>query len=264
MTIIEAARTAATGILTATADAATAAYRDAVRTYSREKLRSVAMVGADGTDTMFVDVLVEDAIIGAATAAGANILSEERGFVDVGSAITLVVDPVDGSANAAAGIPLACFSAAVVVDGEFTEAMTSWLHTDERWWASRTASEYRTSGCTSLDRAAVSMLRPHVRNRDAWWRVASAATRIRILSCSTLEAVVVATGASDAFVDAGSDTHRLMDIAAAVVLVEASGGAVIDAYDRPVEFDTDLTKRWSGIVASTPDLAEELRAAIAG
>ena len=62
--------------------------------------------------------------------------------LNVGSAVTLVVDPVDGSANAAAGVPLACFSAAVVVDGEFTEAMTSWLHTDERWWASRTGSPY--------------------------------------------------------------------------------------------------------------------------
>ncbi|MFF2115119.1 inositol monophosphatase family protein [Rhodococcus koreensis] len=73
----------------------------------------------------------------------------------------------------------------------------------------------------------------------------------------------MATGAVDAFVDAGSDTHRLMDIAAAVVLVGASGGVVLDAFGRPVEFDTDLTRRWSGIVAATPELGEELRTLIA-
>ncbi|MCB8910779.1 inositol monophosphatase [Rhodococcus rhodochrous] len=264
MTLTEAAHTAADRALSAAADAALSAYRDAISTYSREKLKSTAMLGADGTDTMFIDVVVEDAIIAAATAAGANVLSEERGWVDVGSALTLVVDPVDGSANAAAGVPLSCFSAAAVIDGEFTEAMTCWLHTGERWWASRTESTLRTSGCTTLSQAAVSVLRPHPRNRDAWWRVASTATRVRILSCSTLESVFVATGATDAFLDAGSDTHRLMDIAAAVVLVESAGGAVIDAFDRPIEFDTDLTKRWSGIVAATEELAYELRSTVRG
>lgn len=264
MTLTDSARTAADRALSVASDAALVAYQDAIATYSREKLKSIAMEGADGTPTMFIDIVIEDAIIAAATAAGANVLSEERGWVDVGSAVTLVVDPVDGSANAAAGIPLSCFSAAVVIDGEFTEAMTCWLHTGERWWASRAESAFRTSGCTSLPEAAVSMLRPHDRNRDAWWRVASTATRIRILSCSTLESVFVATGSTDAFLDAGSDTHRLMDIAAAVVLVESSGGAVIDAFDRPIEFGTDLTKRWSGIVAATPELAHELRDAVQG
>ncbi|QBJ98669.1 inositol monophosphatase [Rhodococcus sp. ABRD24] len=250
--------------LVAAADAAVSAYRDAVLTHSPDKLAAIAMDGADGTPTMFIDVLVEDAIIDAATAAGVNVLSEERGWVDVGSAVTLVVDPVDGSANAAAGVPLSCFSAAVAIDGEFTEALTAWLHTDQRWWASRNRSEFTTSGRRSAREAAVSVLRPHARNRDSWTRVADAAKRIRILSCSTIDAAFVATGAVDAFVDAGSDTHRLMDIAAATVLVGASGGAVIDAFDRPIEFDTDLTRRWSGIVAATPELAAELRDLIRG
>lgn len=252
-------RTEAHPALLLTADAATKAYREAIGAYSREKLAEVAMEGADGTPSMFIDILVEDAIIAAATEAGVNVLSEERGWVDVGSAVTLVVDPVDGSANAAAGVPLSCFSAAVAIDGEFTEAITSWLHTDERWWASRSHSDYRTSGCTDINKAAVSILRPHPRNWDAWTRVAETATRIRILSCSTLDSVFVATGAVDAFLDAGSDTHRLMDIAAATILVGSSGGVVIDAFDRPIEFDIDLTRRWSGIVAATPELADQLQ-----
>lgn len=250
--------------LMAALEAAVGAYRTARERHSREELAAIALPeGADGTPTMLVDVLVEDAIIDAALRHHVNVLSEERGWVDSGSAVTLVIDPVDGSANAAAGVPLSCFSAAVAVDGVFTEAVTCWLHTGERWWSDGRPGSLRTSGRTSVDQAAVSLLRPHPRNTDAWLRVASRAARVRVLGCSTLDAVLVATGASDAFVDAGSDTHRLVDLAAAAVLVPAAGGVVVDAFGRPIELDLDLTRRWSGVVAASHELADELCALVA-
>lgn len=51
---------------------------------------------------------------------------------------------------------------------------------------------------------------------------------------------------------------------AAVVPVTAAGGAVRDALGRTVEFDTDLTRRWSGEMAATPGLAADLCAALRG
>ncbi|MBP2049782.1 fructose-1,6-bisphosphatase/inositol monophosphatase family enzyme [Streptomyces griseochromogenes] len=94
--------------------------------------------------------------------------------------------------------------------------------------------------------------------------MATRASRIRILSTSCLEAVLVAEGSTDAFADAGSDTHRIVDLAAAMLTVPAAGGAVIDVHGRPLEIDPDLTRRWSGVVAATPELAEELADAIRG
>lgn len=251
--------------LTALSAAAEAAFRRARRDHDRAALAETVAQGADGTATMRIDAIVEQAVAEAAAALGVNLLSEELGFVDEGSALTLVVDPVDGSANAAAGVPLACFSATVAVDGRFSEALTTWLHTGDRWHAvAGEACAYRTSGRTALDGAAVSLLRPHQRNRGPWWRIAERAERIRVLSCSTLDAALVATGAIDAFADALSDTHRLVDLAAACVLVPAAGGTVIDALDRPIELDIDLTRRWSGVVAATPELAEEIVLGLAG
>lgn len=250
--------------LTAAADAAHRAYWEAQRRFSPAERGAEVLLGADGTPSKHIDVFVEDAILDAVESTGVNILSEERGWIDRGSAFTLVVDPVDGTANAAAGVPLSCFSAAIAEDETFTHAMTSWLHTDDRWAASLNHSEYRVSAMRSVQDAAVSLLRPHTSNVEAWNRVAAQAKRVRILGCSTLDAVLVATGASDAFVDANSDTHRLMDIAAAAVLVPASGGVVRDLHDRPIEFDTDLTRRWSGIIASSEALADELIALILG
>ncbi len=136
--------------------------------------------------------------------------------------------------------------------------LTVWLHTDERFWARADRPSGRTTGRTHAEGALVSMLRPHERNLSAWLAVARRTGKLRVLGSTTLESAFVAAGALDAFIDPGSDTHRLVDLAAAVVLLEAAGGAVVDALGRPIEFDIDLTRRWSGIAAATPALAAEL------
>src|SRR5437588_289382 len=73
---------------------------------------------------------------------------------------------------------------------------------------------------------------------------------------------LVAEGSIDAFADPGSDTHRIVDLAAALVTVPAAGGVVLDVHGRPLEFDFDLTRRWSGVVAATRSLGEQLVASI--
>jgi myo-inositol-1(or 4)-monophosphatase len=243
------------------ADAAREAYTAARASHSREELAATTAMGADGTPTMLIDAIVESAIIAAIEPEPVNLLSEETGWLDRGHATTLVVDPLDGSANGAAGVPLTAFAGALCTDGEFTEALTVWLDTGRAWNAKLGEDPgYRTSGRQRLAGAAVSLLRPHPHEPSAaaWWAVTREAARVRILSTSCLEAALVAEGATDAFLDAGTDTQRLVDLAAAIVMVSAAGGAVVDAYGRPLMFDTDLTRRWSGIVAATPAIAAEL------
>ncbi|MCF3134407.1 inositol monophosphatase family protein [Streptomyces olivochromogenes] len=256
------------GVHPALADAtraAVTAFRAARETYDRARLSEKVGLGADGTPTMRLDILVDTAIAEVVDAHRINLLSEELGHIDNGSAVTLVTDPVDGTANAASGVPLSAFAGVVAVDGVPQEALTCWLETGRCWHTvAGQPSPYRTSGRTELDGAAVSLLRPQPHIADAWWRVATRAARIRILSTSCLEAALVAEGSTDAFADAGSDTHRIVDLAAAMLTVPAAGGAVIDVHGRPLEIDPDLTRRWSGVVAATPELAEELADAIRG
>lgn len=252
------------------------AFHAARTSHTPAELATSVGTGADGTATMRIDELVEGPVVEALTKAGVNILSEEVGHVDNGSARTLVIDPLDGSANAAAGVPLCAYSAVIAEEGEFTEALTVWLDTGRWWWARRGGDgvavdgdlrrPLRTSGRTQLEGAAVSMLRPHTAKPGpsaAWWAVAEAAARVRILSTSCLEIALVCAGATDAFADAATDTHRLVDIAAGVVLAEAAGGAVVDAFGRPIELDTDLSRRWSGVCGATPELAAELAGVLA-
>lgn len=252
-------------VLAAATRAAVGAFRQARQQLDRAQLAEHVRIGADGTPTMRLDILVDTAIAEVVDKHRVNLLSEEIGVIDNGSAVTLVVDPVDGTANAASGVPLSAFAAAVSRDGVLTESLTCWLDTGRCWHAiAGRPIPYRTTGRTALDGGAISLLRPHAANSAAWWRVAQRAGRIRILSTSCLEAALVAEGSTDAFADAGSDTHRIVDLAAAMVLVPAAGGAVLDARGRPLEVDPDLSRRWSGVVAATPRLAEQLAAAISG
>ncbi|MFF0457825.1 inositol monophosphatase family protein [Nocardia africana] len=255
-------------VLLAAADAAQRTYLHARAAHSRAELEAVIGIGADGTPTMYIDDLVETAILEVSAAHGVNVLSEEAGFIDHGSALTLVIDPLDGSANAAAGVPLACFSAALAEENHFTQALTRWLDGNRQWAAAHGTTvgpePLRTTGRSDLSGAALSLLRPQTANRSAWDRLSRQAGRVRVLSCSTLESALVLTGAVDAFADPGGDVHRLVDLAAAVVLADVAGGCVLDAHDRPIELDLDLTHRWSGIVAATSELAHAVQAQIAG
>lgn len=247
------------------AAAADEAYRTATATMTRAQRERVVGDGADGTPTMAIDVLVEEAVLDAVADLGVNVLSEETGLIDRASAYTLVLDPLDGSANAAAGVGVCAVSAALAVDGTFTQAVTHWVGTTHTWSAVRgEPADLRTTGRRALAGADVSLLRPRPQTTAAWWAVARHASRVRVLGSSCLDAAFVATGAVDVFADPGGDVHRLVDLAAAVVLVEAAGGCVADVHGRPVVLDTDLTRRWSGIVAATPDLAEETIDAIRG
>jgi myo-inositol-1(or 4)-monophosphatase len=252
-------------VLAEAARAATAAFRSARERFDREELAEKVQMGADGTPTMRLDILVDTAIAEVINRHRVNLLSEEIGVIDNGSAFTLVTDPVDGTANAAAGVPLSAFAAAVCRDGVLTESLTCWLDTGRCWHAvAGVPVPYQTTGRTALDGAAVSLLRPQRADTAAWWRVAGRVERVRILSSSCLEAALVAEGSTDAFADVGGDRHRIVDLAAAMVLLPAAGGAVIDALGRPIEIDNDLSRRWSGVVAASPALAEELAAVIRG
>jgi len=246
-------------VLETAAAAAVDAYRIAVATRPRSDLAATVGLGGDGTPTYALDVIVERPVLDVLERHGVNVLSEEVGWIDRGSAMTVVMDPVDGTANAVAGVPWCAFGAALAVDGELTEALVVWLDGGRRWAARcGVSSGRRTTGRRSLDGAAVCMLRPRPATMSAWSAVAARADRVRVLGSSLLEGCLVADGAVDAFCDPGGDVHRIVDLAATQVIVEAAGGVVADVHGRPLTLEPDLRRRWSGIVAATPDLAAEI------
>mgnify|MGYP002631726083 CR=1 FL=1 len=244
--------------LQAASEAAIEAWTRAVSTGGRDHLLEAVAEGADGTPTSRLDALVESAILEAVDHLDVNILSEEIGHLDRGSSTTLVIDPVDGTGNASAGIPFSAFTGAIAVEERFVEGLTHWFDTGRQWWAHvDEPTGLRTTGRQRLDGAIVSMIRPKG-DGAGFLSVARRTDRVRVLGSSSIEAALVADGVLDAAFDPGSRTHRIVDLAAAVVLVCRAGGVVVDVHGRPLTFTTDIAGRWSGVAAASQELADEI------
>lgn len=250
-------------LLSDAAHTAWRAYRHAVATLSPTDRRRPVGDGATGAPTYLIDQVVERAVLDVVLRAGVNVLSDEAGWIDQASAVTVVLDPVDGSANAVAGVPISGFAAAVVVDDVIEQSRILWFETGREWAATRgRVRPATTSNWTSIDSASISMPRPRHSTMDAWTRLADRARSVRVLGSTVLEAALVADGVLDLFCDPGGDVHSFVDIAATKLLVESSGGCVRDLHGRPFEFAPELATRWSGVFAASPALADDAIAAI--
>ena len=214
----------------------------AVERVARESARSphradVVAMGASGTPTEELDRLAEGAILQALDREGVNwnVVSEEVGAVDRGGTKTLVIDPIDGTANAVRNLPFSTVSLALGKDdlGGVELGLVRDLTRGTTYWAAKGEGAFRDGRpiharawpgrgevvFVNLGRAASP---PSV-------ALGGKARRVRSLGCASLEMVLVAEGAGDAYLFENADEQknlRATDIAAAYrILLEAGGGA---------------------------------------
>jgi len=272
--------------------------RDAVVRAEYHRLAEVVGLGADGADTTMIDQLAEDTALAFLEAVNPrmNILSEEVGFLDRGSALTAIVDPIDATNNAIAvpnfvprpgaslaelastplreghvfGFPYYAFSVGVVEDGELVAGCVMNLPTGEVFTAARghgvelDGVPVRATPVTTLPNARVALIRPET---DAAWRtlrrIAVEARRIRVTGCSALDLALIACGTLEALVNPNRISPRgfgekIVDYAGALALLNETG-SILSGFDGvPVTIDLDLRRRTPLVAAATPELHAEL------
>lgn len=206
----------------------------------------VVAMGADGSPTEEVDRIAEGQVLSVLEAEGLdwNVVSEEIGFVDRGGKKTLVVDPIDGSHNVLRGMPFATVSLALGSEtlGGVEAGVVHDLFTGSTCWAAR--------GHGAFWDGRPIHVRPWELRRELFFvnlgrhstprslRLAERGRRIRSLGCASLEMVMVARGAADAYLFDNDTPHRnlrVTDIAAAYRIVVEAGGQVGDAEFRSLE-----------------------------
>lgn len=190
---------------------------------------------------------------------GYRVFSEESGTSEAAysseSQVTIVVDPVDGSTNAAKGIPFYAISLCAVQNGLPLVGYVRNFALGVTYQATRSGASYKngtpiSSSTLSDVEDAIVALNGYPKSHFGW-------SQFRAFGSSALELCMVAEGSLDGFVDFSDEKLAVWDILAGVLICRAAGGCVLQSDGNDFEVG-DLTERKSIVAAGNRKLAEEL------
>jgi fructose-1,6-bisphosphatase/inositol monophosphatase family enzyme len=189
------------------------------------------------------------------TSGGLGVLSEESGVTRLDRPLVAVLDPLDGSSNAAQGLPWFACSLCVLDEAGPWVALVTNLATGVEYRAVRGAGAWKgesrlaNSGCTSLSEAIVGLsgLPP----RHLGWR------QFRALGAAALDLCAVAEGVLDAWVDCSVDAHGVWDYLAGQLICLEAGASVAEVHGRDLVV-LDHAARRTPLAAASAELATGL------
>jgi fructose-1,6-bisphosphatase/inositol monophosphatase family enzyme len=222
-------------------------------------------MGADGTPTKYIDDLAERVVLeeSGRLRVDADILSEEAGLVERGGRWMLVADPVDGTHNAARGLPFYCVSLALAkgsLEG-VEEGVVVSIPTGDVYRAVR--GEGATLNGQSI------RVRPWQRGQETMsiylgpdappgaFGLTHFPKRVRNFGAAALELALVASGALDAYVQWGNPL-RVTDIAAGALILREAGGEVYDLAGSRLDMPLNVTTRRDVTATGAQPLAAEV------
>jgi len=202
-----------------------------------------------------IDVTADSVAVSLLIDAGLGVLSEESGLSGGDRDLLVVVDPIDGSTNASAGLPWYATSlCALDGDGPLAALVVNQASGDT-WHAVRGGGAFkngeaiRPSGVTALGDAFITV--SGLPSRHFGWR------QFRCYGAAALDICAVADGTFDAFADLSVDAHGSWDYLGAFLICREAGGAVVDAHGRNLVVRGHLDRR-TPVAAATPELLTEL------
>ena len=263
------------------------------------QLAEIVGMGADGEHTKGIDQVAETAALEFLEDAHPrmNILSEEVGYIERGSALTAVIDPIDSTINATAlpnfdhpapadlaerasglevnqhlyGYPYFAFSIGIFEDGRPIAGCVRNLPTAEVFTVVRGAPveldgvPVTGSGKRYVDGARIGFVRPETTTalRAIEPLLVGLRTRVRIAGCSALDLALVACGILDGVINPNRVSpagygEKIVDYAGVWPMLLESGGVLSHNDGSPIPAQLDLAHRTPILAAATPALHAEL------
>lgn len=189
---------------------------------------------------------------------GVSVLSEESGYHEGRHAVTVVMDPVDGSTNAARGLPWWATSLCAVDEHGPWVALVADQASGSRWAAVRDGGAFRDG--VRITRPETPPLAESIIGFDGlppfhfgWWQY-------RTFGALALDLCAVADGRLDGYVPCAAAGVPEWDYLAAALVCREAGAAIVDLHGRDlVALDHDA--RRIPVAAGDPALLEHLLAA---
>lgn len=238
------------------------AVQDAVEPMvGREAAGEVMGMGADGTPTKRIDEAAEDAAMDVLEGHGdLEVVSEEYGRISFGDPeYTVAMDPLDGTYNAAKGIPLYAVSLAVA-DGDTTDDVFYGYVRELNSGSTYTAREGEGAEFDGAPLEVSNGVEAGEMTVGGVYNIEQfdpgVFDRVRLLGCSSLEMCYVAAGRLHGFVDMRAYL-RVLDFAAAKLVIEEAGGRVTTGDGGGVDEELRADRR-SSVVAAAPDSHEAI------
>jgi len=240
---------------------------EASKTYGR---------GAGGDLTKEIDFRAEKALIEKITGRGVSctIISEEKGIIKVGSEpekLYLICDPLDGTTNAVHGIPFFATSIALA-KGPFLSQVEAaavmdivrniFYAAEKGRGAHKNGKRIFSSRNVDFEDAVIGVDINTYKALDS--EVHRKITKIlalnkhpRYFGANALQLCYVADGTADAFIDIRRKM-RVIDMAAAYLIVKEAGGIVTSPEGKPLEAEITPQRRLSIVAAGNKKLHEEI------
>ena len=231
--------------------------------------------GAGGDISRNIDIIAEKTVLDYLKEINFEcvVLGEECGRVELSKNPKgyVIMDAIDGSANAVRGVPFFCSSLAFATEDKLssiTDGVITNLSTGEMYWATKGKGSFfngkemkvqtedpvykivgiNTSGAT-VD--LMKRLYPIFENHN----------HTRHFGANALEMALFARGLMDIFIDL-RDKIRIQDIAAGYLIVKESGGLLLDADLNPLDTDLSYSTRVSFIAAANQKILDEIMSQI--
>ena len=223
--------------------------------------------GAGGDRTYYIDRFAEEMILSRLQDLHEplTVVSEEAGMLNLfGGGKTVLVDPIDGSRNAVAGLPFYGTSIAVAEGttvGDISLAYVINLVNGEAFWAEKGQGAFSAGGrmhCQTGDTLSFVAYEAPIPMDDLPPIVPllSAARKARCMGATALDLSYLASGAVGVFVTASSS--RSFDFAGGYLLVKESGGIVTDMQGNSIDhIELGLKKSTSLLAAGNAALHEK-------
>mgnify|MGYP006109270685 FL=1 len=232
-------------------------------------------IGAGGDISRNIDITAEQTVLDYLKEINFEcvVLGEECGRVELSDNPKgyIIMDAIDGSANAVRGVPFFCSSLAFATENKLssiTDGVITDLTNGDMYWASKNKGSFfnqkqikvqqkepiykivgiNTSGGSN---ELMQKMYPIFQNHN----------HTRHFGANALEMALFARGLMDVFIDF-RDKIRIQDIAAGCIIVKEAGGLLLDADLNPLDADLSYETRVSFIAAANQKILDEIMSQI--